>query len=111
MQSVTATMILGYTATRGSGNIVHPILGRPDPDVTLGQLGLRSGTLEVLVPSLSDALAVQSHLGIVGVHELTDPSSPEIGMSFVITDRVDVTLDDQTRAAATVRFGYQEVLA
>ena len=109
-QSITVREILGYASSRTSSNIVHRIIGRNDPDVTLGTLGLRTGTLELLTDTLAEAFQKEAHLALSGVQQLADTEVPQVNMRFVVVGDVSVTLDDTTRTAAVVGFNYQEVL-
>ncbi len=110
VQTVAVEQILGWDSSRPSATQVHTIIGRPDPDVSLGALGTRTGTLSVLCSTLAEAAKLESYLGTQGVHTLTDTEVPEVGMIFVVVDRVDVSLDIESAVFATVAFGFQEVI-
>jgi hypothetical protein len=50
-----AETVTGYDSARASQSTVHTVIGRPDPLVTFGPLGTRTGTLEVFCDSLQAA--------------------------------------------------------
>lgn len=109
--SVSPRLVLGYQSERTAGNLIHPIIGRADPDVTLAAAGLRTGTLELLCLTLADALAVEDLHAGEGVCELEDTDAPGLGMYYVAAGKIELELDDETRAVWIVRVEYQEVLA
>lgn len=107
--SVSVPMVTNYESTRETGNRVHKIIGRPDPEVTLAEAGLRTGRLEVWCADHAQALAVEAlHAGI-GVLTLTDGDLPGLGMSYVTSGRVECRLDYQTQTRWLVTVEYAEV--
>lgn len=54
-----AVGLTGYTSTRSSRSTVHEVIDRADPVVSLGPLGLRTGTLEAWCPTLAAARALE----------------------------------------------------
>jgi hypothetical protein len=109
--TVAAIFALTHEASRESRNVIHNIIGRPDPDVSLAPAGLRTGTLQLLFPALADALACES-LAASGVPlTYTDTEQPSSGMRFVLTGTVRRTLDPQARKRWTVDVPFQEVSA
>lgn len=109
-QTVSVLQINEWRSSRPSATQVYDIIGRGDPDVTLGPLGLRAGTLTLLCASLGEAAQMETHLATQGVQTLVDTEVPEVGMIFVVVGSVDVELDIETAAVAIVSFGYQEVI-
>lgn len=107
----TPQLVLGYSSTRSAGNIVHPVIGNPSPDVTLAAAGLRTGTLSMLCLNLADALAVQSlHTGPYVV-VLADSDLPALNMTYVASGTIAIALDDETRTRWTVTVDFQEISA
>jgi hypothetical protein len=109
--SITPDMVLSYQSAREAGNIVHPILGRANPDVTFRPAMLRTGRLELGFYSATaedDSLAAeQAHaLGVIFTVASTDRSSIE--MSYVVSGAVVRTLTEQ-RTAWTLEVDFQEV--
>lgn len=108
--TLTPLLITGYSSTRQTGNIVHAIIGRSDPDVTFKAAGLRTGTLEILVADLTSALAMEALHAAVGTLQLVEPTAPGLGMKYVSSGAITVTLDDETRDRFIVGIDFQEVL-
>lgn len=109
--SITPDMVLAYQSRREAGNIVHPILGRSNPDVTFRPAMLRTGTLELGFygdTSEEDSLAAEeAHaLGVVFTLASTDRGSIE--MSYVVSGAVVRTIAE-SRTAWTLDVEYQEV--
>lgn len=103
------TLVLGYESTRRSGNIVHTILGREDPDITFGPAGLRTGKLQVFCLDQTDALATEALHTESGVFALADPDLPGIDMSYVPSGDIRARLDNRTVIRWVVEIDYQEV--
>ena len=108
--TISPTAVLGYSSTREPGNIIHPILGRDNPDVTFRDAQLRTGTLTLGFAgdaSEADSLAAdEAHaLGVVFTVASTDRGSIE--MSYVVAGPTMRTLEDGSRWL--VEISYQEV--
>ena len=108
-QSVTAELVTGYDSRRDSGNLLHTVIGRADPDVTLKAAGLRQGTLEVWCPSHSGALEVEALHAQVGVLHLTDYDQPGLDMFYVVAGPVETRPEIGT-TRWLVRVAYAEVI-
>jgi len=109
VQSVYPELVTGYDSRRESGNLLHTIIGRADPDVTLKAAGLRQGTLEVWCPSHSSVLEVEALHAQVGVLHLTDDDAPGVAMHYVVSGAIDVTPEFGT-PRWLVRVAYAEVI-
>lgn len=105
--STSPTLVLGYEAEQESQNQVYDIIGggiavaliRPRP---------RSGTLELFYPDESDADDCRKlHARETSFQLITDRST--IAMTYVVSGRVRVALDDETRDHWTVSVDYQEI--
>lgn len=107
--TVTPTLVLGYKSIRRAKNLIHVIIGRPDPDVTLKPAGLRTGKLELFCLDLAAALAVEALHAGEGVCELEDTDLPALNMLYVASGEIELELDPETRARWVVRVDYQEV--
>lgn len=108
--TVTPVTVTGYAATRASRNVLHAIIGTPDPAVTLRPAGLRTGTLEALFDTRADAQSAVTILASDAALTFVDTDHPSISMTFVLDGDVTMALDDDTRALWLVSFDYQEVL-
>lgn len=112
---ITPTLILELTEEAQGGNIVHPILGRSNPDVTLRPGGRRTGTIALgFAGANSEALSAtaRSVLLTAGLLTLVAPARPSLnGLTFVIPEggRVQRSIEPDTRNAWTVVLDYQEV--
>lgn len=108
--TIVPELIDGYTASREARTIVHDIINRSNPDVTLRAPGLRRGSFRCLFPVQGDAIAAYGTLGTPQVFTITDPEVPAVGMSFVVAEGdLDIELDDETRAAWWVIVPFVEV--
>lgn len=111
--SITPDMVLSFQSSREAGNIVHPILGRANPDVTFRPAMLRTGTLQLgfyASTAEADSLAAEeAHaLGVVFTLASTDRSSIE--MSYVVSGGVVRSLVVPSgQGAWTLDIDFQEV--
>ena len=108
-ESISIPLVMGYNPERESGNVVHPILGRADPDVTLKPLRLRAGTLELFMNTIEAAFALVEQLEEQGWQHLESTEAPLADMHFVVFGTVSIQADDDTDTF-TVSVGFQEVL-
>lgn len=109
--SVAPQLVLGYKTTRQGKNLIHPIVNRADPDVTLAEAGLRTGTLELLFLNLTDALAGELLHAGVGACQLEDTDLPGMNMFYVVDGAIGLALDEETRLRWVVSVDFQEVLS
>lgn len=130
---IVPTLVLGHQATRSSRNIVHEILGNPNPDVTFRPAKSRSGRMRLLFATAvssgfdwvdgyyvevvagadpeADSLAAVNVLATyAGAMQFTAAGRPTLTMSFIVGEGdITRTLDDQTRRTWVVEFDFQEV--
>jgi hypothetical protein len=109
--TITPALVLGYATARQSATVLHWVIGRPDPDVTLRQARLRSGTLELLFATEAQAALCASIHARAAVFTLSDPDVSAVNMNYVTNGRIAYTLDPQTLKQWTVSVDYQEVSA
>lgn len=110
--TINPTLVLGYSDASDGGNIVHHILGRANPDVTLRPGNVRTGTLTLgfqSATSEADSAAARALLNSGGVFSILSPERGTVEMSFVRYGRVTRELDDQSRDAWIVTVEFQEV--
>lgn len=103
------TLVLGYRSIRTSGNQIHPILNREDPDVTFAPAGLRTGTLRFLCDTLADAAALEQLHTNAGTFSFEDDDAPGVAMYYVPAGDIEMELDPDTRQRWTVSIDFQEV--
>ncbi|MFD6091320.1 hypothetical protein ACFWGN_04270 [Oerskovia sp. NPDC060338] len=109
--SVAPLGVMDLSYDREARTIVHDILDRPDPDVTLRPTGLRAGNLVFLCADDPSRDAVEElHTTAAGVVSLTATDRPRLdGLRYVVTGRLNVVLDSQTRHRWLVTVPYREV--
>lgn len=108
--AITPELIDGYEAKREARTIVHPILNRSNPDITLRAPSLRSGEFRCLFPVQADAVAAFAVLSIPQVLTLNDADVPAVAMSFVVAEGdLTIALDDETRDVWWVTVPFVEV--
>lgn len=106
-----------YRTRRESGNIVHPILGKPYPDITLRPAAARSGSIEMRLPVeasgwgrrgtwAEECLARGEVCSIINT--LTSSLKNEVWMFFVVTGDISKELDP-TKTEWVVKFDFQEI--
>lgn len=107
--SITPTLVDGFASERASQNVVHVILGRADPDVSLRVPVLRTGTLRMMFSSGAAAEAAEVAHALLRTFTLTSTDEPVVNMNYVVAGAVTLELDDETRALWTLEVEYQEV--
>lgn len=111
--------ITQYKTRRSSGNIVHPILGRKFPDVTLRPGGARTGTIEMRLPidatgwgrlgSWAEDLLTRGEVcSVLNTLDSTHGLKTELWMFFVVVGDIGKELDS-TRTEWVMTFDFQEI--
>lgn len=110
---ITPTLVTELSEANTGRNIVHRIIGRTDPDVTLRAASLRTGTLELAFLSEADSHTARNVLATGGLFTLNSPDRPTLAMKFVVADngRISRAIEDTTRNAWTIAVDYAEVSA
>lgn len=106
-EPITPAAIDGYQAARESGTVLHPVVGRESPDVTLAPASLRAGTLVLVFPD-RDSAAVAFDAFAQPVAFTLTTATPSFDMYFVVTDLVRATLGS-TRVEVVLEVPFQEV--
>jgi hypothetical protein len=99
---------LGHDSAREARTVVHTVMGRAEPDVTLFPSNLRTGTLAMLFDDEALSLEAQRMHAQPYVFTMVDPDAPTTNMKYVTVGPVVRVLDEE-RTAWTVGVGYQEV--
>lgn len=108
--TITPEVVEGFSASRSARSIVHNIMGRTDPDITLRPAGLRKGTLTLVFATGALAQAAEAILAVPQIFALSDADVPEVNMQFVVADGdIRTTLDLETQTAWLVEVPYQEI--
>jgi hypothetical protein len=103
--TLSVISILGWSDDRESGNVMHDIIGRSDPDVTLHPARARSGSFQALCTDMVAGWALRELLAGAAVLHLVNTDLPDTDMDFVLVT-ANIELDDVTliRAVVTVEF-------
>lgn len=104
--SVTVDQITDYGSSRASSTVVHQVIGRADPVVNIGKLGLRQGMLEIWTPDLATARALEE---VIDSREILMLKQAVAGMDmyFTATDSDSAPYSAEgsaTRYRFTVRY-------
>lgn len=97
----------GFESNREPGSLVHTILGRAFPDVTLRPASARSGTLRLTFRRDDDSATAELQFASPGIFQLVSAYQSTVEMSFAVTGRITRRLDPSGYWA--VEFGYHEV--
>lgn len=108
--SFSPTLITAWGTTQESRNVVHNIIGRTDPDVTLLKAATRTGTLEMLFTSATGAETARGILANGAVFTISDTETWLDGFDFVITGNLTAALEDTTRDLWTLSADFVEVI-
>lgn len=110
--TIVPTIIMSISVGRGARNVVHDILGKTEPDVTLRSASLRSGTIEMGFAGPTSEADSQKALDIHArgvVLTLVNAERATASMAYIASGRIERELDDTTRNDWIVRIDYQEV--
>lgn len=103
------TILSPYETTWSSRNVVHDLIGGGIA-VSLVTPRPRSGELELLYETETDAFNAAALHRAETTFTLTDDGTPHVGMSYVVDGEIAVRLDEDTLVAWIVRIGYQEII-
>lgn len=110
--TITPAVVDGYTARRSSGTLIHDIIGRTIPDVTLRPAGPRTGELRCIFATRVAAQSAFDVFSTPQVLALFDPDVPNVNMTFVVgVGDLSIELDSLTRRVWIVTVPYVEVAA
>jgi hypothetical protein len=108
--TIAPELVLGYETSQAGGNLIHAVLGRRDPDVTLREAGLRAGTLQLFFLTEVEAEACRVLHSAAAVFAYTADDNTTTSMNYVVDPGgISTKLDDSTRRRWVVSVGYQEV--
>lgn len=106
--TLTPISVEGYDSASPVNNIVHEILGRSNPDVTLRPAGLRTGTLTLHFTNETQSRTAENLARTAGVGILISTERTTLGMTFVVGNGT-VTRRLTEYGSWVVTFPYQEV--
>ena len=107
--TTSPALLLGWEFSRRGGSIVHRVLGSAAVDVTLRPAELRSGTLNLFYLTEAPALACEAMHSKAASFTLTDSDRPALGMQYVVTGQIRVTLDPETMTRWLVSIDVEQV--
>lgn len=107
---LTPAGVLGWSLTRPSRSVLHPILGTDETEVTTRPPGLRAGRVRTMWDTYAEAEDASTKLSVVGgAWSLVVPEQPGLTMVMQVTgDQTIEALDDAATTWA-LDFGVQEV--
>jgi hypothetical protein len=109
--SFIPTLITSWRASQVSSNVLHPIIGRTFPDVTLKPAQARTGTLEMFFASGPAAESARTILSSGSVFVISSDETPWLdGLAFVLAGSIASSLSDASRLSWMLSADFQEVL-
>ena len=107
---ITPHLVLGWDSARESRTHVHPVLGRPDPEVTVRPAALRAGTLRLFFLTYAEAAAAEAAHAEAGVWDLdATPDTPGLVGRYVVAGPLALRTDGEAHARWLLEVGFQEV--
>lgn len=106
----TPLLIRPHRTTQEAGTVIHDIPGAASPWVSLSPALTRSGTLEAIYGSESDAEAARVLLTGAELFAITYPGRTSLEFTFAVTGPLDVELQ-RDRRYWVVRIPYREISA
>lgn len=107
----TPELVTAWEVTQESRNVLHTIIGKTDPDVTLKPSSTRSGTLELLFTTATTADTARGILTQGTIFTISDSETWLNGLDFVMSGNVTTALEDETRRLWTITADFTEVIA
>lgn len=106
--TITPTLVSDYDSSREGRNVIHQIIGRADPDVTLRPASLRTGRLEAIFADEAASLAAAAALATTETATLSDPAT-SVNMTFVLGPSGVQRMPDPSRTVWVLTIDYVEV--
>ncbi len=106
---ISPDLILSWSSEQESRNIVHTIIGRSNPDVTLKPANLRTGTLELFFTTPEDAFECAALHAESATFLITSDETWIDGMLYVVDGSIGQVLEDTTRRYWQVNISFQEL--
>jgi hypothetical protein len=108
--SITPYIITDYNYTVPTRNIVHEILNRTAPVVTLAPASTRTGTLNIFCATYAEAIAARDLHTKAGTFSWTTTDfTPAATMYYVVSGAVTVAQDSADVTRWMVNVEYKEV--
>jgi hypothetical protein len=103
-------LIIAWGTSQESRNVIHDIIGRTDPDVTLKAASSRSGTLEMLFETASAAETARGILANGTTFTISDSETWLDGFNFVMSGNIANVLEDTTRKVWVLEADFKEII-
>ena len=104
---ITPLAVSEYAVEQEARNVVHQVLGRPDPDITLRPAGLRAGVLTLTFRTAAAADDARRQHATGTVFTIASTAVAVVNMSYVLTEKL--TTMQGAAGEWTVTVGFQEV--
>ncbi|WP_223693794.1 hypothetical protein [Leifsonia poae] len=107
--TITPYLVLSYEAQQAGGNVLHDVIGRGDPDVTLRPAGTRAGSHEFFFLTAAPAEACRVLHARAGVFSFSSDAEPTTSMTYVLDEGGVTTALDDRKKRWVVTVAYREV--
>ena len=107
--TITPNLITGWESTQESQTVVHKVIGKSAPDITLKPASMRTGTLETVFLTANNANSARNFLSQAKKFILATDQTWLVEMHFVVTGNVTCSLEPNTQNVWLVKFDFQEV--
>ena len=107
---IQPVFLLQYETQTESNNVVHRVIGKGEPDVSLAEDTTRMGTLHLFFDTKADAWEAFTLLRDISVWTLSDTDHEEINMDFTRQGVMKITLDSVSRRRWIIEMDYQEIV-
>ncbi len=106
--TVVPILITGWATSRPARTVVHDIIDRSSPEVTLREAGLRTGVFEVVFATAADAFEAEAMHTQATAFTFADDTAGTF--DYVVPEGTEIEVElDETRRAWIVRVPFQEV--
>lgn len=105
----TPDLVLGWDSSRQSRTVVHDVLGRPDPDVTLRPASTRTGTLRLFFLDLATAVACEEAHAAATIWTLSTADVLPATMRYVVDGQIRLTSDGPAHARWVLEAPFREI--
>ena len=109
--TVVPGLVMLFEDEAEAGAILHPILGREYPDVTLRPASAASGVLRLFFLTHEEAAAARRFHMAAAVFSLASDTMPWLPARYVAHGQLRRVQQEQQSARWIVEIGYQEVPA
>ena len=110
IHTTTPNLVKTWSSAQESRNVIHHIIGRSDPDITLKPAGLRTGTLELFYLTKTAAETARDVFAREGVFVIdSDDETWLDGFRFVVSGSITAALESADLTSWHISVDFQEV--